>query len=139
MDVFEYDNRAAAFNFRIAISRWDFKASDVSLRMSYVTCCSRCPASANAPESYRIEMGATNLEPGQSGAARNAGPAGQGRIEATLDLDAQCGHSVDSLRLAARSAGTGIGPITRHQRDSQDFSASQLARRSRGRAGYGVA
>lgn len=54
--IFEYDNRAARFDFQNRYIPLNFKASDASLRMSYVPPAAAMPASAAAQESYRVEL-----------------------------------------------------------------------------------
>lgn len=73
------DNRAASFDFQNRYAPLDFRAEDVSLRMSYI------PAAPGAAESYRIEAGATDLNLTR-GAGTHAEPPVRGRFQATADL-----------------------------------------------------
>lgn len=75
---FDYENRAAAFDFQDRFTLLDLEASDVTLSMAYV------PAINGNPESYRIETGASHLDVFR-GNPRTA-QAGRGQVEAILDL-----------------------------------------------------
>lgn len=94
--VFEYDNRAARFDFQNRYIPLNFKASNASLRMSYV------PALAAAQQSYRIELGATDLDL-RRGTEPKADAPVHGRMDATLDL-MRSAATLRQLRLAARSS-----------------------------------
>ncbi len=90
---FDYENRAASFDFQNRFKLLDLDASDVSLRIGYV------PAAGANPESYRIEAGASHLNLFR-GDARVAAQAARGRVEATLDLLRGAAY-LRSLRLSA--------------------------------------
>ncbi len=77
--LIDYDNRAAAFDFQDRYAPLDFRAEDLSLRMSYV------PAAQGAAESYRIEAGATDLNLAR-GAGKKAEQPVHGRFQAAADL-----------------------------------------------------
>ncbi len=98
--VVDYDNRAAKFDFQNRHIPLDFKASNASVRMSYV------PAQKGDQESYRIEVGATDLTLAR-GAERDAGhkadPAVHGRMEATVDLTRNAAY-LRRLRIEAQDS-----------------------------------
>ncbi len=100
--IFEYDNRAARFDFQNRYIPLNFKASDASLRMSYVPPAAAMPASAAAQESYRVELGATDLDL-ERGVGRKADPPVHARMNATLDL-MRTSATLRQLRLVARSS-----------------------------------
>ena len=100
--VFDYDNRASAFDFQDRFVPLDFEASDVSLLMSYV------PPGAGNPETYRIEAGATDLKFART-IPKSKIPPVHGYFRATLDLT-RTGATLHSLRLTA------------HSRDGKDHS-----------------
>ena len=100
--VFDYDVRAAGFDFQ---NRWvplDFTASDVSLRMSYVA------ANPNSPESYHVEFGAADLNLSRTVPKAKTPPV-HGLLQATIDLTRNAAY-LRSLRLTA------------HSRDGQDHA-----------------
>jgi translocation and assembly module TamB len=104
--ILDYENRAAAFDFQNRFIPLDFAASDVSLRMTYI------PAKGivrrgGAPESYRIEVGARdlNLARGALSQPEKTKPlVVQGFLQATLDLTRSAAY-LRSLRITARSRG----------------------------------
>jgi translocation and assembly module TamB len=96
--VFDYDNRAADFDFQDRRIPLDFAANDVSLLLSYI------PASGKNPESYHVETGAHDLRLVRGSAARPAAPPVQGYVQAALDLTRNAVY-LRSLRLTAYSKG----------------------------------
>jgi translocation and assembly module TamB len=100
--LFDYDIRSAGFDYQ---SRWvplDFTASDVSLRISWVA------ALPNSPESYHVEIGATDLNLSRT-VPRTRIPPVHGFLQATVDLTRNAAY-LRSLRLTA------------HSRDGKDHS-----------------
>ncbi len=81
--LIDYDNRAASFDFKDRYAPLDFRAEDVSLRMSYVP--AGPGAAKGAAESYRIDAGATDLNLAR-GVGKKAELPVHGRLEATADL-----------------------------------------------------
>ena len=75
----QIDNRAAEFDFQSRRIPLDFAAEKVKVRLSYVA------AAAHAPESYRIEVAATDLTMAR-GSGREREPAAHGSVDFTLDL-----------------------------------------------------
>jgi translocation and assembly module TamB len=130
----DYENRAAAFDFQNRYIPLDFAANDLSLRMTYIpgALSSRGTSSprqgtASVPpgaqssagagdqvgdleESYRIEIGARNLNlargaPARSGAAGTTQPQPvQGFFQATIELT-RTAALLDSLRITTRGHG----------------------------------
>jgi translocation and assembly module TamB len=96
--VFDYDNRAADFDFQDRRIPLDFAANDVSLRLAYA------PANGKNPESYHVEMGAHDLRLVRGSATRPAAPPVQGFVQATLDLTRNAVY-LRSLRVTAYSKG----------------------------------
>ena len=96
--VFDYDNRAADFDFQDRRIPLDFAANDVSLRLAYI------PANGKNPESYRVETGAHDLRLVRGPATRPVAPPVQGYVQATLDLTRNAVY-LRSLRLTAYSKG----------------------------------
>jgi translocation and assembly module TamB len=93
--VFDYDNRATGFDYQ---NRWvplDFTATDVSLRMSYVA------ALLNSPESYHLELGATDLNLSRTIPKTNTLPV-HGILQAAIDLTRNAAY-LRNLRLTAHS------------------------------------
>jgi translocation and assembly module TamB len=93
--VIDYDVRAAGFDFQ---NRWvplDFTASDVSLQLSYVA------ASHNSPESYHVELGATDLNLSRA-VPKSKTPPVHGFLQATMDLTRNAAY-LRSLRVTAHS------------------------------------
>lgn len=74
-----YDSRNASFDYQSRNAPLDFSANDVSLVMRYV------PATFHSPASYRIEVGATDLNLART-VPRNPLPV-HGSLQATLDLE----------------------------------------------------
>ncbi len=75
-----YDDRAAVFDYQNRYAPLDFEANDVSLVTRYM------PAAHGAPEFYRIEVGATDLNLTRN-LPRKKTAAVEGAVEATLDLE----------------------------------------------------
>ncbi|HUA97706.1 MAG TPA: translocation/assembly module TamB domain-containing protein [Terracidiphilus sp.] len=75
----DYDNRAAAFDFQNRYAPLDLRARDVSVVLGYA------PATRRQAESYRIEVGATDLSLVRGG-PRSKAPVGHGRLQAVVDL-----------------------------------------------------
>jgi translocation and assembly module TamB len=78
--VLDYDSRAAAFDFQDRYIPLDFAANDATLRMAYAL-----PAGGN-PESFHIELGATDLTLARGATPHKPAQAVHGRFDATLDL-----------------------------------------------------
>jgi translocation and assembly module TamB len=100
--LFDYDVRSAGFDFQ---NRWvplDFTASDVSLRLSYLA------ALPNLPESYHVELGATDLSLSRTLPKANL-PFVHGFLQAAIDITRNAAY-LRSLRLTA------------HSRDGKDHS-----------------
>ena len=93
--VFDYDTRAAQFDFQKRWAPLDLTASDVSLRMSYIA------AQPNAPESYHLELGATDLNLTRT-VPKTRIPPVHGFVQATVDLTRNAAY-VRSLQLTAHS------------------------------------
>lgn len=93
--MFDYDNRAARFDYQDRRMPLDFAADDVSLQMSYV------PAAGAAAESYRIQAAATDVNLAR-GARRKAEEPVHGHMQATLDL-MRNQAALEQLRVSARS------------------------------------
>lgn len=74
-----YDNRAAVFDFQNRYAPLDFEANDVSLITRFL------PKSHGATESYRVEVGATDLNLARHIPRKNTA-AVHGSLQATLDL-----------------------------------------------------
>ena len=96
--VFDYDNRAADFDFQDRRIPLDFTAEDVSLRIAYV------PPSARNPESYRIEIGAHDLRLVRGPASHPVATPIQGYVQATLDLTRNAAF-LRSLKMTAYAKG----------------------------------
>lgn len=111
--VIDDDNRAANFDFQDRHIPLDLRASNASLRMSYVA------ASAAVPETFRVELGATDLNLAR-GAGRKADPPIHGRVDATLDLTRNAAY-IRNLRISASGAGTAEHTL-QITGDFQDFS-----------------
>ena len=99
--VIDYENRAADFDFQDRRIPLDFTADNISLHTSYI------PAFNGAPESYRIETAASDLNlvrGGRPGAGdKKAIPPVHGRMQATLDLERNK-VELRSLEISARSS-----------------------------------
>ncbi|MGA2501787.1 MAG: hypothetical protein ABSH20_28940, partial [Tepidisphaeraceae bacterium] len=93
--LLNYENRAAAFDFQNRYAPLNLDASDVSLLASYL------PTSTAAPESYRIQMGARDLNLQRPKAEKK--PV-QGFLQATVDLTRSAAY-LRSLRITARAHG----------------------------------
>ncbi len=96
--MLDWDDRAAAFDYQNRYAPLDFTANDVTLGLSYM------PATWGAPEHYRVEAAASDLN-----LARNLPHAKalavHGTVQATLDLERQR-VLVRNLRIAAQSDET---------------------------------
>jgi translocation and assembly module TamB len=93
--VFDYDSRAAEFDFQNRWAPLDFTANDVSVRMSYIA------ALSNSPESYHLELGATDLNLTRTVPKAKIPPV-HGYVQATVDLTRNAAY-LRSLRLTAHS------------------------------------
>jgi translocation and assembly module TamB len=93
--VFDYDVRAAGFDFQNRWAPLDFTASDVSLQLSYAA------ALPNSPETYHVELGATDLNLSRTIPKSKTLPV-QGFLQATFDLTRNAAY-LRSLRLTAHS------------------------------------
>lgn len=78
--LLHYENRASSFDFQSRQARLDFVADNVSLRLTYH------PAAAQNPESYRIEVGASQLSLVRGEPIHPIAKPAHGRMEATVDL-----------------------------------------------------
>ena len=78
--VLDCDNRAAAFDFQNRHIPLDLAANDVTLRMAYA------PPMGGNPESFHIELGATDLHLARGGTPHKPAQIVEGRFDATLDL-----------------------------------------------------
>ncbi len=96
--TFDYDDRAAAFDYQNRYAPLDFTAGDVSLRLSYV------PPAWRAPEHYHIEALASDLNLARNLPDIKALPV-HGTVQAALDLERQR-ILVPSLRITAQSHQT---------------------------------
>ncbi len=98
--VIDVDNRATNFDFQNRMAPLDFQANDVSLRLSYVA------GGIRAPDAYRIEAGATDLNLARnvpSDVLKQKPKPVHGYFQATLDLTRNSA-TLQSLRLTARGA-----------------------------------
>ncbi len=97
--VIDYDNRASAFDFQNRHQPLDFQASNLSLLLSYI------PGTIGAPETYRIQAGATDLSlvRGLVASKTKSQPKSvHGYFQASLDLT-RTSATLTSLRLASRA------------------------------------
>jgi len=92
--VLDYDNRASAFDFQDRHIPLDFAANDATVRMAYAP-----PARGN-PESFHIELGATDLNLARGVRPHKPAQAVHGRFDATLDLVRAAAY-LRSLHLSA--------------------------------------
>ncbi len=109
-----YENREASFDFQNRYIPLNFDASDVSLRLTSAAQTTGSAGggpssqglSANAnPESYRIEVGARDLDLSRGAGAKSGSPVAQpvhGFLQATLDLTRNAAY-LRSLRITASS------------------------------------
>ncbi len=95
----DYENRAASFDFQNRSQRLDLQANNVSVQLAYI------PPQAQAPESYRITCGASDLRLNRGGAAHPIALPVSGFFQATLDLTRTAAY-LRSLSITARSKGT---------------------------------
>jgi translocation and assembly module TamB len=93
----DFDDRAAVFDYQNRYAPLDFEANDVSVVTRYAR------AEFGAPEFYRIEAGATNLNLSRN-VPRKKTAAAQGAVQATLDLE-QNRAFLRSLTLKASGSG----------------------------------
>ncbi|HTW79472.1 MAG TPA: translocation/assembly module TamB domain-containing protein [Terracidiphilus sp.] len=93
--VVDYDIRSAGFDFQDRWAPLDFSASDVSLSMGYVA------ALPNSPESYHVEIGASDLNLARTIPKARIPPV-HGFLQATVDLTRNAAY-LRSLRLTAHS------------------------------------
>jgi translocation and assembly module TamB len=92
--VLDYDNRAAAFDFQDRYLPLDFAANDATVRLAYA------PPMGGNPESFHIEVGATDLNLARGGSPHKPAQVVNGRFDATLDLVRTAAY-LRSLHLAA--------------------------------------
>jgi len=92
-----YDNRAAAFDVQRRFAPLDFEAHDISLVLRY------SPAAGAAPELYRIEAGATDLNLART-PPRGASLPVHASSAATVDLEPSR-ILLRSLKISARGQG----------------------------------
>ena len=109
----DYDNRAAAFDYRNLYAPVNFEAEDVSMVMHYV------PAVRGAPEIYRIDLAASDLNLSRS-IPRKKPLRVHGNLQATIDLERK-GLSLRSLKVIAQTPGT-IDHVLRVTGELEDFS-----------------
>jgi translocation and assembly module TamB len=121
--LLHYENRAASFDFQDRFLPIDFSARDLSLRMAYIPATSpslRASSGSKAaePESYRIEIAATDLNlarqipprpPPQPssryyGIKESPDQSVQGYFAASLDLTRHAA-TLRTLRITARGRG----------------------------------
>jgi len=100
--VFDYDDRAAVFDYQNRYVPLDFAARNVAVETRYM------PATHGAPDFYRIELGAANLDLARS-LPRKKTTAVEGAVQATLDLER------DRILLSGFTLKTG-GPGIKNQR-----------------------
>ncbi len=94
----DIDNRAAAFDAQNRRAPLDLQANDVSLQLRYIA------GSLHAPELYRIEAGATDLNLTRNVAkdeSKEKPKPVHGYFQATLDLT-RTSATLQSMRLTAR-------------------------------------
>ena len=110
--VFEYENRAASFDFQDRFIPLDFTASDASLRMTYIPGSTGNPGSpatslgrlGGNQESYRIEAGVRDLSLSRGASSKTVKASVHGFLQATLDLTPSSA-TLRSLRVTARGRG----------------------------------
>ncbi len=93
--VLDYDNRASAFDFQERHIPLDFTANNLSLLMTYA------PADRRDPESYRIELGVSDLKLVRGSAATTKSLPVEGYLQASLVLT-RSSVLLRSLRITAR-------------------------------------
>jgi translocation and assembly module TamB len=86
--VVDFDNRAAYLDFQNRYEPLDFRADDLLAGMRYV------PAQANAPEAYRVEVSARDLNLARGGSLHGRIPPVHGEMKASLELS----HDSASMR-----------------------------------------
>jgi len=97
--VVDYDNRAASFDAQNRLQPLDFQASDLSLLLSYI------PGASGAPETYRIQAGATDLSLARGveiSKTKSPPKPVHGYFQASLDLT-RSSATLSSLRLVSRA------------------------------------
>jgi len=92
--LLDYDNRASSFDFEDRYAPLDFTASDVSMLMRDV------PAAGAKPESFHVELGATDLDLARRPPHAKAS-AVHARLRASLDLERNAA-TLTSLRITAQ-------------------------------------
>ncbi len=103
--VVDYENRAANFDFQNRLQPLDLTARDASVQLSYLA------ASAKMPESYRIELGARDVELLRGMAAQPLAKPVSGFVQATLDLTRTDAY-LRQMRVTARSKDAGERTLT---------------------------
>lgn len=98
--VMDYDNRAAAFDFQNRQAPLDLTAKNAAIRLAYE------PPQGKSPETYRIVLGAEDLQLLRGATLHPLGKPVQGMIEATIDLTRR-DLFLRSLRVTARSKDAG--------------------------------
>jgi len=98
----DIENRAASFDYQNRFALLDFQAKDVSLLLRFV------PASAMWPESYHIEVGASDLS-----LSRDGYQPTHGRVETTLDLTRAAAY-LRSLQITTKPQGANAGGVPDH-------------------------
>ena len=96
--VIDLDNRASYLDFKNRYEPLDFRADDVSTAMAHV------PASAQAPEAYRVDVSAGDLNLARGGSLAGKIPPAHGVVKATLDLSRDA-VNLRSLTLTASVPG----------------------------------
>ena len=94
--VFDFDNRAEAFDYQSRYVPLDFEADDTSLLLQYVA------ANGKNPESYHIEASIANLDLARGKQKNN--PQIQGIIQASLDLTRNAAY-LRSMHITAHARG----------------------------------
>lgn len=98
--VLDYENRAAQFDFQNRSAPLDLHAKDAGVRVAYV------PVHAGMQESYRIALGARNVQLVRGTLAQPLSRTVQGSVTATVDL-MRTAVLVRSMRVTARSKDAG--------------------------------
>ena len=96
--VIHLDNRAAFLDFQNRYEPLDFRADDVSTDLLHM------PASAQAPEAYRVDASARDLNLARGGSLAGKIPPVHGVIKATLELSRDA-VNLRSLTLTAAVPG----------------------------------
>ena len=93
----DYDDRAAVFDYQNRYAPLDFEADGLALVMRYV------PPANGAPEYYRIEAGATNVNLARM-TPRKKTAAVQAAVQATVDIEHHRAF-LRNMTVTARGAG----------------------------------